>query len=83
MLRKQYPYEGGNESLYPIIEEYPQDLFFSAMESEVLGEDLNVGSDGSGEDFLEEGELLMKASPKLMICGSLLQRFLPSKVRFP
>lgn len=62
--RSKIPKEGDNGSLFPGIENYPQELLFSAIESEELGGDFGGDGDNSGEDLLEEGELrAMTVSP--------------------
>lgn len=83
-LRKQYLDEGDSESLFFIVEEYPQDLFFSAMESKELGGD-SGGDDGDfDEDHPARGELLtMIASPKADEMQEFAAKIAALKVRFP
>lgn len=60
-LRKHFQEESDSGLLFPGIEEYPKELLFSAKE---LGGDLGRDGSDSGDDLLEEGELLaMIVSP--------------------
>lgn len=64
--RKQFPGEGGSGSILPGVEELPQELLFSAIESKGLGEDFIGSGGGSDDDLPEEGErLAMIALPTL------------------
>lgn len=64
-LRKKYEV-GGSGSLFPSVEEYPQELLFSAIEFEELGEGFGGDDGNSGDEFPEERDLLtMTASSEV------------------
>lgn len=61
-LRKKYLNKGNSLSLFPGVEEYPQELLFLDIKSKELGRNFGRDGDNSGEELLKEGELLTMTS---------------------